>query len=626
MIVGIFDTGIDFRHGDFRDPLDPSKSRVLAIWDQPDPTGPPPAGYDYGTLWTREQVEATLRGDGPVTHIDDDGHGTHVAGIAAGNGAATGRFGGVAPEAEIIVVKADVARLENAGPEELFGLQIGVADGAAFIFGMAQDLGRPAVINASIGGQTTRHDGSTLEEILLDRLVSEAPGRAFVASAANLGESSTHWGGVELAGDSLWTLYTTLPFAIDPEEGVEDEDLVEQGIHYIGELLLFGSFSNADLDDTYLAVGLDSLALFDLLSEDGYDPGAPEAQMEWLSLRQLVEAEEPIEQPLFYGDGSPAGFVAMLAQQVDDTTFEFMVMIEDGISEIDFESFSFQGWDLWRIMAKGAGSVHVWSQEEVTPVFEGFLPLFGLDYAIEADNYLPTDNLYSIDAPASARQVIAAGAYANLSSDDSGAEEPFPAGILAPFSSRGPTTDGRLKPEIVAPGQSVTSSLSAFVPPKHWRTARCRTRRTSCTTAPVSRRRSWPEPSPCTCRSIPRRPSRRSGKPWRRPPDTMSTPPRTDPCRTTTGGTASWTSSGRSRAWRPPWPWRVRPTWSRSPRLCIRTTRTRSTRALRSASIWPPTRRSLCTCSMRWDRSCPPSSMSVSCRRADTASALTRPA
>ena len=59
VLVGIIETGIDFRHLDFRDPQDPSKTRILSFWDQNDRRGPVrPAGFDYGTLWTKADIEA----------------------------------------------------------------------------------------------------------------------------------------------------------------------------------------------------------------------------------------------------------------------------------------------------------------------------------------------------------------------------------------------------------------------------------------------------------------------------------------------------------------------------------------------------------------------------------------
>ena len=67
VIVGIIDTGIDWRHPDFRDPADNLRSRIISIWDTQFyismEEGPPPSGFDYGREWTRDEIEAALRGE-----------------------------------------------------------------------------------------------------------------------------------------------------------------------------------------------------------------------------------------------------------------------------------------------------------------------------------------------------------------------------------------------------------------------------------------------------------------------------------------------------------------------------------------------------------------------------------
>ncbi|GAB4533621.1 MAG: hypothetical protein Kow0063_15830 [Anaerolineae bacterium] len=157
VILGVVDTGIDPNHPAF-------KGRILRIWDQVLP-GPGVVEGDYG-------VELT----GPLLSVSRDthGHGTHVAGIAAGADAV---YGGVAPEAELVIVKTD---LQDAH----------VADAVRYIFRVAGEMGRPAVINLSLGGHDDAHDGSDSLSQIIDG--ESGPGRIVCCAAGNEGNDNIH--------------------------------------------------------------------------------------------------------------------------------------------------------------------------------------------------------------------------------------------------------------------------------------------------------------------------------------------------------------------------------------------------------------------------------------------------
>jgi hypothetical protein len=127
VIIGVVDTGIDPTHLAF-------SGRILRVWDQT-ASGPGVAEGGYGLEFTGSQITGSR---------DFEGHGTHVAGIAAGNDAV---YGGVAPAADLVIVKTS---FQNAH----------IADGVRYIFRVARNLRRPVVVNLSLGGHFDPHDGT----------------------------------------------------------------------------------------------------------------------------------------------------------------------------------------------------------------------------------------------------------------------------------------------------------------------------------------------------------------------------------------------------------------------------------------------------------------------------------
>jgi len=203
VIVGVIDSGIDWRHQAFRNAT--GGSRILRIWDQnlvPGGGESSPAPFGYGVEYQQAAINTALGSATPtstVRHMDDSvGHGTHVAGIAAGDGSVAGNgspaftFVGVAPEAELVVVA-------NRVTTEAMGDSASTLDAVAYIFAVATALGRPAVINLSQGDNVGPHDGTSLLERGIDNLLG-AGGRSMVKSAGNAANAGVHASGTVPAG------------------------------------------------------------------------------------------------------------------------------------------------------------------------------------------------------------------------------------------------------------------------------------------------------------------------------------------------------------------------------------------------------------------------------------------
>ncbi len=202
-IVGIIDSGIDYTHPDFRS--EDNLSRILYIWDQTG-TGPPPSGFTQGTEYNRTQIDEALQSAVPFSVIppmDTVGHGTAVAGIAAGNGRASGgQEQGAAPEASLIVV-----RLGQQGGRS-FARTTEIMRALKYIFDKAQSLDRPLAVNLSFGTNNGAHDGSSLFETYIDDMAQKWKA-AIVVASGNEGAVGHHFAGQVRQSETTQTSFVT---------------------------------------------------------------------------------------------------------------------------------------------------------------------------------------------------------------------------------------------------------------------------------------------------------------------------------------------------------------------------------------------------------------------------------
>jgi subtilisin family serine protease len=190
VVIGILDTGIDIFHKNFQKP--DGSTRILSIWDQSlVATGSqhPPAGFTFGVEFTAADIAAGLaHPDQPFGHQDGpSGHGTHVAGIAAGNGrqsdgCTSPTYWGVAPEADLVVVK--VLADKNSANKST-----SLTQAVQYVFNTAdaQTPPKASVINASLSWGNGARDGTSAEEAYFDGILTSTSGRTLVISAGNDG-------------------------------------------------------------------------------------------------------------------------------------------------------------------------------------------------------------------------------------------------------------------------------------------------------------------------------------------------------------------------------------------------------------------------------------------------------
>lgn len=415
VIIGIYDSGLDLEHADFL--TADGRTRVLWAWDQSAPFGPAPGQvgphtFDYGLECGPADIDARTC---PLT--DRVGHGTHVAGIAAGDGSATTpglapfRYTGVAPLADLIVVKG--------GDNEYTTDRM--IDGVAYIFERAAALGRPAVVNVSLGSQQGPHDGTTLVEQALDRLVG--PGRLLVVAAGNDGVNRNESPAV--ASVPIHATATLLPG--------------EQATHTLDVPVYTPRPDTVD-DGAVLELwydGRDSLEVT-VLSPRGHTVRAATGDS------VLVETPDGT----IFIDNASAGPEATNGDHVA------LVVVFDATPDVPPAS------GIWQLVVRatagqGSGTHHLW--------LAGSTLNGPVESAALAGDW---SNSHVVASPGSASRAITVAAFANRHTwlTSGGAEASFPIveplGDIAFFSSPGPRRDGVLKPEITAPGKVVLSARS----------------------------------------------------------------------------------------------------------------------------------------------------------------------
>lgn len=412
VVVGIIDFGIEWRHLDFKNSY--TDSRILSIWDQ-NKDSIAPIGYSYGHLWTKKNIDS-----GSCKHIANAqfGHGTNVAGIAVGNGKVKSENRGVAYEAKIIAVslKNNNAWLSN------------IIDGINYIFKQADSLGLPCVINISVGDYDGSHDGKDISTRMIEATLSKK-GRAIVAAGGNAGNLNQH-------------------IRFQPNYDTSFTDFVYTPAYG-------GTFFNfwADTADVAnLTIGLETDTSTTLL---------------------------PLSQPYFFDFKSK--FLDSLRKY---GYFEDSMMIKNDLDSVLGQAFfyvikqentvNFQCFIspknttyLWRFSATGIGKLDMWVNGSIqgTSNIVSVLPSISINPKI--NHYKLSDQTMSIVSGFQcSNKIITVANYVNRYGiiDIDTIYRPIGGkqNEIASNSSKGPTRDGRLKPDIAASGGQTMTTIDSL--------------------------------------------------------------------------------------------------------------------------------------------------------------------
>lgn len=401
IVVGIIDTGVDFSHPDLRDSL--GNTRIKYLWDQRLAVAANTPIYGYGQEWNNTEIDGGLAA--ASTDIDWYGHGTHVTGVAAGNGLASGTYKGVAPKADIVVVAFD---FYSTNPTLM-------TDAVDYIYNKANNLGKPCVINASLGDYYGSHDGLDLQAQLIKNMIDAQSGRAFVAAAGNAGNVPFHLG-YTVTADTNFTLF-------------------DSGNQY------FAMYADTnDFNAVKFSIGVDQLV--PTHSKRGATAFSSISSHLGILINDTI-----------YNAGNRIGIVQSYGDSAAGVyTMEFNIIA-------DSSAYS------WRLSTTGNGKFDLWNFNLMSTGLPSAATMpDSIYYKLPDLNQTIVSSFQCLD------NVITVGNYTNRRSMLNYNSVMFidstrTPGQRHPNSSSGPTRDGRTKPDIAAPGDFIMScSILSVLP------------------------------------------------------------------------------------------------------------------------------------------------------------------
>jgi hypothetical protein len=392
VVIGMIDSGHDYRHPDFIDPQT-GKSRIMYIWDQMDTSsGNQPASFGYGREW-----DSTSFNNQTCTHTDVYywGHGTHTAGIAGANGGSSGKFAGVAPKADFISVAID---FNSYGPV--------ISDAVNYIFSKSAAMGRPCVINASVGDYYGSHDGRDLQSQIIDAML-QTQGRLLVGAAGNSASYKYHVG-YSVIADTSFTWISNGNSSLNFQIYADVNDFNSVNFSVGANAPNFSDCGNIGFKNSAYSLGL-------------------------------------LRKDTLFHNGNKIGVVQMVA----DTSL--------GLYTLDVTCFMDSMNYLWRFETFGAGRIDSWNFDYKGNNLPSVAQFPSMYY------YKAPDSLMTIVSGFQCLdKVITVGNYINMTSwydvNNNLQTIPYTAGQISGTSSQGPTRDGRMKPDITASGDQILST------------------------------------------------------------------------------------------------------------------------------------------------------------------------
>jgi subtilisin family serine protease len=376
--------------------------KISRVWIQDDYRGSlNPANFRYGREYRNESELLSAQ-----YSSNQNSHGTHVTGIAGGSGG-NSIYKGVAPDSELVFVET-----EGTDPE--------IVDAVNYIFQYAQSVNKPAVVNISLGSHFGPHDGTSPTDIYFDQL--SGAGKIIVGAAGNEGDVNLY------INHSFSSETDTLRSIIN----VDKDDLYNNYVDIWGE-------ANSKIDF--------AIEVYDLQTKKIV------ASTSFGSTASNFSVDESWD--------LPNGRVVLSMASRDRYEANRKPNVEVYIQNPNYENYGVA------ILLKGSAgkTIKMWNNGSGYGAPFTTLSDTGKSGWIEGST---TSTVSEIGG--TGNSVISVGSYnsknewTNISGQTYGLPT-YTLGEISPWSSIGPTADGRTKPDITAPGSVIVSSVNSFNSP-----------------------------------------------------------------------------------------------------------------------------------------------------------------
>lgn len=210
VLIGVIDSGINYLHPAFR--YKDNTTKIQAIWDQTlneEAASGADAEFPFGTIYTKDDINSALSLSNPYELIpteDEYGHGTMIAGIAAGSEDAENEFSGVAPLSELVVVKLKQAKgiirdIFSIPKDKICYQETDIMIGISFVLKIAKQLNRPVVICIALGSNQGGNYGLVPISTFLASITT-LPRICSIISGGNEGDTGRHYYSYFTSNDS----------------------------------------------------------------------------------------------------------------------------------------------------------------------------------------------------------------------------------------------------------------------------------------------------------------------------------------------------------------------------------------------------------------------------------------